>query len=288
MNIFTEAVTYVPMPILFIFAFILGIIVGSFLNVVILRHDTPEDLGGRSHCTKCDYSLSWYDLIPVISWLTLKGKCRKCTKKISIQYPLVEFATGLMFVALFNFAFQYTFYPTIGAIIFTWNAVIFSVLICIFVYDLKHKIIPNRWSYLFAGLALIQTLWLLPISENLSSVFTEPEIVFNLLAGPILFLPFFLLWFASGGRWIGLGDGKLVIGIGWFLGFVNGLSAITLAFWIGAVYSLGLIFTERVLLKNSKINLKTEIPFGPFLIIGLLIQFFFPVDVIGISYLFIQ
>jgi leader peptidase (prepilin peptidase)/N-methyltransferase len=284
MNIFTDAVMYVPMPVLFIFTFLLGIIVGSFLNVVILRHNEPESLGGRSHCTKCDYQLKWYDLIPLVSWLSLRGKCRKCSKEISRQYPLVEFATGLVFVALFNYAFKFTFYPTIGAVIFTWNAIIFSILICVFVYDLKHKIIPNQWSYLFAFLALVQTLWLLPISENLTSVFNDMEVLLDVLAGPIFFMPFFLLWLISRGRWIGLGDGKLVIGIGWFLGFVHGLSAIILAFWIGALYSLCLIMAQRLFKHSDKLGLKSEIPFGPFLILGLLIQFFFPLDVVGISF----
>jgi prepilin signal peptidase PulO-like enzyme (type II secretory pathway) len=223
-------------------------------------------------------------LIPIVSWLSLRGKCRKCAKEISRQYPLVELATGLMFVALFNYAFKFTFYPTIGAVVFAWNAVIFSILICIFVYDLRHKIIPNQWSYLFAGLALLQTLWLLPISESLVSVLRDPEIVLDLLAGVIFFLPFFGLWLVSRGKWIGLGDGKLVIGIGWFLGFVHGLSAIILAFWIGALYSLFLIFLDKVSSKEGGLNLKSEIPFGPFLILGLLIQFFFPLDVVGIGY----
>jgi prepilin signal peptidase PulO-like enzyme (type II secretory pathway) len=131
---------------------------------------------------------------------------------------------------------------------------------------------------------LIQTLWLLPFLDNFSQVFTETETLLNLFSGPIFFLPFFALWFISRGRWIGLGDGKLVIGIGWVLGFVGGLSAIVLAFWVGAIFSIGLIIYERLINNDSKTGLKSEIPFGPFLIIVFVIQFFIPIDVIGISY----
>jgi leader peptidase (prepilin peptidase)/N-methyltransferase len=284
-NVYFETINSLPFFLPLIFAGILGMIVGSFLNVVIFRESTEENVGGRSHCQKCEYKLQWFDLIPVLSWLSLKGRCRKCDKKISIQYPIVELATGIIFAALYHYSFQFTFYPSIAAVIFLWNAVIFSILIAIFVFDLKHKIIPNKWSYTFAILSLIQALWLIPFGE-IFGVYKNTESIFDAFAGIIFFAPFFALWFFSSGRWIGLGDGKLVIGIGWYLGFVRGLSAIILGFWIGAVVAILMMLIQRLNRDSQNITMKTEIPFGPFLIIGTLIQFFYPIDVMGISIFF--
>ncbi len=285
LNLYLETINSAPFFLPLIFAGLLGLIVGSFLNVIILRHDTDEKIDGRSHCVNCDYQLRWHDLIPVFSWLWLKGRCRKCDKKISIQYPLVEISTAIVFIALYHHAFQFTFLQAIGIFVFIWNAIMFSILIAIFVYDLKHKIIPNKWSYTFAILALIQTLLLIPFGEIFGE-FRNIESILNLWAGVILFLPFFLLWYVSDGKWIGLGDGKLAIGIGWFLGFVHGLSAVILAFWIGAAIAVLVMLIDRLNKGSGSITMKSEIPFGPFLILGILIQFFWPIDVIGISIFF--
>jgi prepilin signal peptidase PulO-like enzyme (type II secretory pathway) len=104
----------------------------------------------------------------------------------------------------------------------------------------------------------------------------------TLLAGPVLFLPFFILWIVSNGRWIGLGDGKLALGFGWMLGLDYGLSAIVLAFWIGAVVSIFLIARERLNLKKKQLTMKSEIPFAPYLILGYAIVYFLSIDVMGL------
>src|SRR3989344_7311171 len=126
--------------------FTLGLIIGSFLNVVIYRLHTGKSLGGRSTCMSCSTTLSWYELIPVFSFLGLKGRCKNCSTKISIQYPLVELATGLIFASLFlklqTFGVSYVYY-----------ALMFSLLVVIAVYDLKHKIIPDKLSFIFGLLA---------------------------------------------------------------------------------------------------------------------------------------
>ncbi len=273
----------------FIFIFIFGSIIGSFLNVVILREEKQEALTGRSACPKCQNTIKSYDLIPVFSWLMLMGRCRHCKAKISIQYPLVEFATGVLFVMIYLKSFSIGL-DGLGMILFTiWNGIMFSLLVCMFVFDLYHKIIPDKWSLTFAGLALAQTLYIffntIPMSRILDLNFSS-LIWFNLLAGIIFFVPFFLLWFLSGGRLIGLGDGKLALGIGWYLGFISGLSAIILGFWIGAVFAIFLLLKDRLNKGKKNITMKTEVPFGPFLIAGILIQFFWAIDVIGVSLFF--
>ena len=263
-----------------LFVFILGTIIGSFLNVVILRLNTGRSLGGRSFCMSCGCKLRWFDLIPILSWLILRGRCRSCSTKVSPQYPLVEFVTAILFVLLFwsvtPFLVQY---PYLAVMSFVWNAIIFSILIVVFVYDIYHKIIPNSLVYTFAILTLLQRVVMFPIHD----VYT-PLTILDLTAGLIMFLPFFLLWYLSKGRWIGLGDGKLVLGIGWYLGFVHGLSAIILAFWIGAIFVVALMLIDRLKRDSKNITMKTEIPFAPFLIVGVLIEFFIRTDFLGISW----
>jgi leader peptidase (prepilin peptidase)/N-methyltransferase len=281
MNIYLETLFGLPTFLTLFIFFIFGTIIGSFLNVVILRKQDDAKVSGRSKCPKCQKQLKWADMIPILSWLVLRGKCRKCAKPISVQYPLVEAGTGLIFAAIFWRVVSVGFDPAVTLAVFVFNAIVFSLLIAIFVYDLKHKIIPDVWSFSFAGLALAQAIWV--NWEGFSWSAYSGEAWLNLFAGLIFFFPFWAIWYLSRGRWIGLGDGKLVLGIGWYLGFVFGLSAIALAFWIGAAFALFLMLMDRLNVGGRNITMKTEIPFGPFLILGLAIQFFAPADVIGLS-----
>ena len=264
---------------IFIFVFLLGTIIGSFLNVVIFRFNTGRTIvTGRSICMTCNRNLRWYELIPVFSFLIQSGKCRRCASKISHQYPFVEFITGLIFAFI-----AYKFIPVIYVsywmyvflvVLYTF---IFSLLIVISVYDLRHKIIPDKLVYLFI---IISFFSIFINYTGFGSVFTLPS--FNgLIAGPLLAIPFVLLWVFSKGRLMGLGDGKLILGIGWMLGLASGLCAIILSFWIGTIVSVTILF-----LSKKKINMKTEIPFAPFLIISTLITFLFGLDIFSIVSLF--
>ena len=282
--------------------FIFGSIVGSFLNVVILRYNTGKTLSGRSQCFSCQRKLRWHELLPVVSFLALRGKCRTCRSKISIQYPLVEFLTGVIFaltasktlslgVLFSNIDLQPPFYfshiPIVYTLLTAYYLLLFSFLVVIFVYDLRHKIIPDTFVYLFIILS--------PLSLFLDQSSFEFQTVqfWDVLAGPLLFLPFFLMWFFSSGRWMGLGDGKLAWGIGWFLGLERGVSAILFAFWLGAAVSLSLLFLSCVRRASlfrryslfpafKNLTIKSEVPFAPFLIIGMWIVFFFNLSLTGI------
>lgn len=264
-----------------IYFFILGLIIGSFLNVVIYRYNTGKSISGRSGCMSCRKKLKAYELVPVFSYLFLRGKCSGCGTRISIQYPLVELATGLLFWILATHIFDS---DTTNYYLLTTNylllATIFSILIVICVYDIKHKIIPDGLVFAFAILAFVYQLLNLDYSN------TDLSFWLNIFSGIIFFIPFFLLWLFSEGKLIGLGDGKLVLGIGWMLGFVYGLSAIVLAFWIGALFSISLMLIIRLKGNGSHITMKTEIPFAPFLIIGFLIVFFYPIDIFNLNLLF--
>ena len=144
------------LTILSIIFFIFGLIIGSFLNVVIFRYNTHRSFGGRSGCLTCQKKLSWYELVPVFSFLFLKGRCKGCQTRISIQYPIVEFITGVVFMLLF-LKFQNIFFlDTFGfTITYAYYALIFSLLLVIAVYDLKHKIIPDTLALVIGILSFL-------------------------------------------------------------------------------------------------------------------------------------
>jgi leader peptidase (prepilin peptidase)/N-methyltransferase len=266
--------------------FVLGAVLGSFLNVVIYRLGADRGVLGRSCCLSCGHRLSWAELLPVVSFIFLGGRCRNCRSRISRQYPAVEFLTGVLFAGVFlKFAGQFPsadflagdFRPAIsGLLAVFYQLAVFSVLIVIAVYDIRHKIIPDSFVLGFAGLAFLNLFFSYRMSE-----FFGPPFLDRLLAGPAIALPFFLIWLFSAGRWMGLGDAKLSVGIGWFLGFSAALSAVAIGFWLGAVVGLSVVFAGRFLPPAKQLGMKSEIPLGPFLIAGLIIVFFFNLNVFG-------
>ena len=241
--------------------FIFGTIIGSFINVLVLRYNTGLSfVSGRSKCFSCGKTLRWYELVPVFSFLTLGGKCSSCKSRISVQYPLVELATGI----LFAFAFLQFGMMTLLPVYF----IVLSILVAISVYDLLHKIIPDGMVFFFDAVALI----FLIISHG-TNIFSSANIL-DFLAGPILFAFFAFFWLVSGGKWMGLGDAKLALGVGWLLGFSLGISGIVLSFWIGAVVSLILLGFQKLNISRFGLTMKSEVPFAPFIIFALLIELF--------------
>lgn len=256
------------MPSIFIiFSFILGAIIGSFLNVVALRYNTGMTLKGRSKCFSCGKNLEWHELIPVLSFFLQGGKCKKCKSKISWQYPVIEILAGLLFLLTFYFFPPTSFGTSFNTLFYLF---VTCLLVIITIYDVKHKIIPDALVYTFAFVSLAK----LFVAPDLSFVLPQ---LWDFLAGPILALPFFCLWLFSKGTWMGLGDAKLVLGIGWILGLVAGISAIILSFWIGAVVSVVWMY-----IVFRKVKARYEIPFGPYLILGMYLVLFFGIRVIEI------
>lgn len=245
--------------------FILGLIVGSFLNVVILRHNTGLSLSGRSGCMSCSSSLKWWQLLPVISFFILRGKCHDCGSKISLQYPIVELSLGIIFALISVQGFD------ILHIILAM--LISTLLLAIAVYDSHHTIIPNSYVYTFAGLAAI---WNMQYLVNFA------------IAGAVLATPFALMWIISKGKWIGLGDAKLMLGIGVMLGLIGGFATLTIGSILGSIAGLSYIAWRKLCTlrlgytkRTSKIRL--EIPFGPFLIFG-----FFAVWLLHLDTMYLQ
>jgi leader peptidase (prepilin peptidase)/N-methyltransferase len=239
-----------------VFIFILGLIIGSFLNVVILRMNTGRSVAkGRSACARCNTTLSWYELIPVFSFLFLRGKCKTCKARISFQYALVELVTAIIFTTIYTNIILSTGFTLISLAVFIFSAAVASVLIVIFAYDIRHSIIPDHMVYLFIVLSLVSIVWKLCTVPGFQAGMAVVD-------GVAVALPFFLLWYFSKGRVMGFGDVKLALGMGWLLGLVGGMSAMLWAFWIGAVVGLLLLGLSR------RYSMRSEIPFAPFLIIG--------------------
>ena len=244
---------------IFINIFILGLIFGSLLNTIIYRLRTEEDfVSGRSACPSCGHSLSWDDLIPVFSFLILEGKCRYCKKPISWQYPLVELATGILFLAVFSqnvdLIFDFFFFGTLK-IAYLFFAI--SCLVVIFVYDLKHYLIPNKVIYsLIGGTAL----WHL-ISSLFFQTYNLAELLGFVVAGFYSAAFFWIVHVMTRGKGMGMGDVKLGFFMGLFLGYPLILMALFLSFLIGSIVGLGLIVFGHK-------KFKSEIPLGPFLVSG--------------------
>ena len=235
---------------------IFGLIVGSFLNSVIYRLQSIDDIKKifthRSHCPKCKETLRFWDLIPLVSFIFLRAKCRYCQKPISWQYPLVEVATALIFLSIF---FQYGLsWETL-----VW-AIIAAILVVVFTYDLLHSEIPVFLVYI--GLVLAVILVLLNIYHK--GIFDWREGL-NYVYGALCIGGFLgLLVLVSREKWMGIGDIWLGAFVGLLLTWQLAIVAGFFAFVVGSIISL-------ILISAKKKKFKDKIPFGPFLIVGLLV-----------------
>ena len=233
---------------------LIGLIVGSFLTAVIHRlPDLMTIIRERSHCPHCKKELGFWDLIPLLGFVMLAGKCRYCSKKISWQYPLVEFSTGLIFVLIWlNFGLS---------VYSVFLAIICAGLIVIAAYDLKKMLIPDEILWPLVVLALLYFIARTLIEGSfaiLSSAF-----VGALIFGGIILI----LHFVSKGKWMGFGDIKLAA----LLGFILGIPLVFVGFFITFLAGG---FLGLVLMAIGKKSLKDKVPFAPFMIIGFLIAIF--------------
>jgi len=258
-----------------LYLFILGLIVGSFLNVVSLRYVPATtikeswNVGGRSKCTSCNKTLSWYELIPVFSFIIQFGKCRSCGSKLSLQYPLVEIMSGLIFLLPFYFDPPQSF---------IWIG-IFLIFLLIFTIDYRLYIIPDELNFLLAvsGIGLMSLHY---INDTFglfngsflgyySAIFGLRENVWtnHVFAAIIAFTIFGLIHLLTKGKGMGFGDAKLILAIGLIMGWPDITLVITLSFLIGSLISI-------FLLTLKKKNMKSTLPFGPFIIVATIITIF--------------
>lgn len=251
--------------------FVLGLVVGSFIASLTWR--LPRDksvVKGRSSCPNCGKVISWYDNIPLFSFLNLGGRCRSCTSKISLRYPIIELSTSIVFVAtglaLGNCAtiFRGTTFQGIcqwaewlGPFTLPFFLFIFSALIAIFVIDFEHQVIPDSPLFL-VFLAVFLALLSVP----------SPTLFENLAAGVLGALFFAFLNFVTLGRGMGEGDAGLVLLLGLLLGPVATVTFLFLSFVGGAVVGVFLLLSGRATLGKP-------IPFGPYLILSATVVLFF-------------
>jgi len=242
----------------YLFVIILGGLWGSFANVCIYR--LPLDKGvvsGRSYCPKCKKQITWKDNIPIISYFLLNGKCRKCKKPISSQYALVELLSILFFTVIY---FLY------GITLTTLLLMILSLsFIIIFFIDLKHFIIPNEITFSMMALGFLKS-----FDPNLNLLF--PNYINSLIGGLLGYgIIWSIIYFYKQVRkkeGMGLGDAKLFGVIGFWFGWI----AIPFIIFLSSV--IALLSVVPSLLKNSK-SMSSQIPFGPYIIIGTLVYLFF-------------
>ncbi len=289
--------------------FVFGLAIGSFLNAFIYRLEVQQGLcsapknpttgvasthplgvtEGRSFCPHCGHTLAWQNLIPLVSFLLLRGKCRYCSKGISWQYPLVEFATAFLFLLIFWSVLPWfcqgvdnlvgLSFPQVLELFYLWA--IAALLIGIFVYDLKHYLIPDKMLFPAIGLTL---LWrgFEQFEFGILNLFRISDFGFWIslpfiqatLAGILASAFFFAIFLFSGGRAMGFGDVKLTVLLGLFVSWPSILVALFFAFSLGAVCGLFLI-------AFKKKGFKSEVPFAPFLIMGTAIAFFFGPNVVN-------
>jgi leader peptidase (prepilin peptidase)/N-methyltransferase len=229
-----------------------GLVIGSFLNVVIYRLPLGQSLvKPRSRCRNCGYSLRWFDNIPVVSWLLLRGRCRQCATRVSWQYPLVELITAMLFVI--------TVWLTPVGPLLASRLLLVCILIVLFGIDLEHQILPNSITLPGIVIGLLFSLIAPPgIRDALIGAILGGGILYAIAAG-------YYLWRREEG--MGMGDVKMLAMLGAFLGWKAVLVTLVLASFSGAVIGVAMMAGQRG-------GMKYALPFGTFLAIGAIAAMF--------------
>lgn len=239
---------------------ILGLCFGSFIHAVMWRlHARRDFVKERSECEHCKHQLAWRDLLPVVSWLMLRGRCRYCRKPISIQHPLIELLMAGLFVgsyAVWPFGFD-----TVGLALFGLWVIAMVMLVGLALYDLRWMLLPDVLVFplMVVGVAFGLLRWI-----GLEGLAIGPallEVVYGVASIAGVYM---LLYAVSRGAWVGFGDVKLGVFMGAALGWQFGLVALVLANLIGC-----LVVVPGLLLRRIAVH--SRIPFGPFLIAGFIV-----------------
>lgn len=261
---------------LVLYIFILGLCLGSFVNAFVWRLHQQETkrklskkrkrelsvLHGRSMCVHCRHELAWYDLLPVVSWLMLGGKCRYCRKSISWQYPLVELVTAGLFV-LSYISWPYGLEAAGMALFVLWLVFLVGFMTLI-VYDIRWMLLPNKIVYPLIGLAAVQVVVRMVLNNDIGGTLMGALLGFLVIGGL-----FFALFEVSDGKWMGGGDVKLAFMIGPLVG--SGLLSMMVIFFASM---LGTLVSAPFLAKKS-LKPSSRIPFGPFLLIATIVVYLY-------------
>lgn len=242
---------------------IFGLIIGSFLNVVILRLPAGKSLSGRSGCVRCGHQLTAAELVPVFSYLFLRGRCAHCGEKISSRYAIIELTTAILFGLAATIFSPVSF---ITGVVLLRALFTLAVLVVIFAIDFEHYLILDQ--IIFPGLAIAVLFNIILDKLQTGGLFVlHGALSGGCLGAIILGLMFFALWFFSRGRWLGFGDVKLVLFLGMALGWPQAGVGVFLGILIGGAVSVWLLVRGRK-------GLKSQIPFGTFLSVGSVLALF--------------
>ncbi len=240
-----------------------GLFMGSFFNVLADRLSMGKTILGRSMCDSCGHMLEWKDLIPIVSFTLLKGKCRYCKASFSIQYPLSELFTAAVFVLTYYLSLH-TYNQEALHIV---HLLIASVFVVMLLSDLRYQILPDEMQIVLLFGALVR------LFIMYQPTFSWNELSPYLLGSIVVMVPLLLVFLFSKGRGMGFGDVKFAVGMGLLLGMWSGLIAMYIAFLLGGVIGAAILLLNRG-------TMKSKIAFGPFLLIGTYLMLFFESEVI--------
>lgn len=246
--------------------FLIGASVGSFLDVVRIRSSWGKSVRGRSKCRECKKELCWYELLPIVSYVVLWGRCSYCKKSIPVYHLLAEVLMGVLFVLSFLY-FLFGGWPYIFIV-----AVLSSIfLVPIVVEDIERMEVPEHISLVFAYVAFVVGL----LTGGVGAV----------LGGVLLAVPFFLLWFCSGGKAMGLGDAKVAVSLGFLLpSLISVLSVFMLTFWIGMFGLVLYVFYCLVTKGSFSMRRNMHVPLVPSMVVAYFLVLFTGVSFIDVAY----
>ncbi|MFQ5540908.1 MAG: prepilin peptidase [Candidatus Paceibacteria bacterium] len=248
--------------------FILGLLVGSFLNVIALRFGFHEAKRSRSACQACQTTLVWYELIPLVSYLALSGRCRTCGSGLSLQYPLVELVTGILFALSFLSALPVVGAPHVFGLLFL--LVFWASFVVLVTYDLKHTLVPRAFA-----VSLVVSAFLVRAGE--AWALDTPLPLYDAALGAVaLALSILAIVLITRGRGMGLGDVYVVGALGALFGLARGMDVLLLAFWLGAVVGIALLAAQK------RVTMKSEVPFVPFMFVAALLGAFTGLSAFGL------
>ncbi len=254
----------------YVLFFIFGASIGSFVQVVVTRLNVAPIINGRSKCLSCGEALRAFDLVPLFSYLFLKGKCRYCNTAFGSSSLYIELFYGSIYVLLYNFILLGQQSLLVSSLWLVYYTFLFIVMGVIALYDLKHTYIPV--FYLMGYLALSLIMLCLRYLQDGTSV--------TLIAPLVVSMPFMILWVVSRGKWLGFGDVILFLGAGAFFGIEQGLAVLLISIWMGAI--VGVV---RYLYLGEGIRNKS-LPFVPFIMIAFLLVLFTDLDIFSLLSLF--
>jgi len=242
-----------------IFVALLGAVFGSFVGAFSYRAPRGVSvLKGRSSCPSCKSTIGVLENFPVVSYVLLGGKCRNCKKTISLRYPLIEIVTAFLFVAIFlnmpKILLEHPWITPLGFLALPFLLALTTLLVVVFVIDVEHFLIPDSLSFALLGLVAI-------------AILVAPNTYARLASGFFAGSAFLVLYLLTRGRGMGLGDAKLSLFMGVFLGFHQATVWFFLSFVLGATAGVSLMIA-------SKKGLKDKIAFGPFMIVSFFIMLF--------------